>query len=426
MEMNTKNLMVSFVAIAMALFLVATISACCEMTTDYAVEVEGIDAYHNEVSVIAGETISVKVYFTAENCDTDVTIEAELEGDKVDVEVMTSPFDVEENQSYRKVLKIKVPYELKDQRSDDVALNIEIDGKKYKTELTEINLRVQRPSYNADIKSISVPQNVEAGESFPVDIVLKNIGYNDLDDLYVVVSIPELGIKQNSYFGDLVALECCDDECSVEHDDDCADEEACPYECCSEDDEDTTSGRLYLKIPYDVESGIYSVEVEVTNEDTTNTAVKQIVINNDFSENVIVTSLSKTVAVNEDAEYSLLIVNPTNKLKVYKVVTESSESLSASANEAVVAVPAGSSKTIRIIANANSEGEYNFNVNVFSGDELVKTVTLSLNTTEKSITSPIVVLTIVLAIVFLVLLVVLIVLITKKPEKSEEFGESYY
>ncbi len=57
--------------------------------------------------------------------------------------------------------------------------------------------------------------------------------------------------------------------------------------------------------------------------------------------------------------------------------------------------------------------------------ELVNTFTFSA-VEDASVTSPIVVLTIILAIVFLVLLVVLIVLIGKKPEKVEEFGESYY
>ena len=50
------------------------------------------------------------------------------------------------------------------------------------------------------------------------------------------------------------------------------------------------------------------------NDDTTTNVVKQISVKNDFSNNVIVTSESKTVTVGEDAEYSLLIVNPTDKL----------------------------------------------------------------------------------------------------------------
>jgi len=404
MEMNTKNLMVSFVAIAMALFLVATVSAS-NLASDITVKVDGIVATGNDVSIVAGETVSIKVYFTADEDDTDVTVEAEIEGEKADVNAMTKPFDVEAGKKYSKVLTLKVPYELKDQLSDDVTLNIEIDGKEHKTKLDEIILRVQRASYNVEIKSIGIPQTVDAGETFPVDIVVKNIGYNDLDDLYVIVSIPKLGIEKTSYFGDLVSDE---------------------WEYDDEDETDTWSGRLYLKVPYDVLHGIYTLEVEVTNDDTTSNEIRDIIIENDFYENVIVTSTGKTVAVGENAEYELLIVNPTDKLKVYRIVTESSGSLSSNSGEAVVAVQAGSSKTVTITANANSEGEYSFNVNVFSGEKLVDTVTLNLKTEEGAITSPIVVLTIVLAIIFLVLLIVLIVLITKKPEKSEEFGESYY
>jgi len=409
--MNTKNLMVSFVAIAMALFLVATVSAVDDIASGITVKVNGIDAGDN-VSVIAGETITLKVYFTAEQDDTDVTVEAEIEGEKVDTEAMTDSFDVEAGSKYRKVLTLKVPYELKDEVSGTVELNIEIDGKEHKTEVPTITLNVQRPSYNVDFKSISVSQNLEAGETFPVDIVLKNIGYNDLEDAYVSVSIPALDIEKTAYFGDIVALEC--DECDEEED------------CCDEDDTDTVSGRIYLKIPYNAESGIYAIEVEVSNDDVTINEVEQVIINNDFANNVIVASSRKTVSVGQNAEYDLLIVNPTNKLKVYRIVSESSGDLSSSADKAVVAIPAGSSKTVTIRASADSAGEYDFNVNVFSGEELESTVSLSLNAEGRAITSPIVILTIILAIVFLVLLVVLIVLIGKKPEEAEEFGESYY
>ena len=58
--------------------------------------------------------------------------------------------------------------------------------------------------------------------------------------------------------------------------------------------------------------------------------------------------------------------------------------------------------------------------------ELVSTITFTGSEEVSQLASPIVILTIILAIIFLVLLVVLIVLVTKKPEKAEEFGESYY
>lgn len=408
--MNTKNLLVSLLTIASVLFLVANASAFTvtgDLADITAVKVNGIYADGDDISVIAGETISVKVYFTSDVDGSDVRVKAELEGEKVDVDDRTVSFDVETGKKYTKTLSLKVPYDLKDEVSDDLDLTIKIWNGDYKSEVEDITLRVQRPSYNADIKSITVSKTIEAGETFPVDIVLKNIGYNDLDDLYVSVSIPALGIEKSSYFGDLVAIE-------EDTDDD--------------DDSDTVSGRIYLKVPYDVEAGIYTLEVEVMNEDTTSSAVKQIIIENDLSNVVIASSLRKSVMTGEDAEYSLLVVNPTDKLKVYRIVSESSGSFSSGVDEAVIAVPAGSSKTVKITANADSEGEYDFNVDVFSGEELVGTVVLSLNVEGKAIgiTNPIIVLTVILAIIFLVLLVVLIVLLGKRPEKTEEFGESYY
>ena len=101
------------------------------------------------------------------------------------------------------------------------------------------------------------------------------------------------------------------------------------------------------------------------------------------------------------------------KVKVYRVVFPESEQF--------VTVGAGSSKTVQVVPNSED-----YTVNVLSMDgELVDSFTF--NSVEgTSATSPIVVLTIILAIIFLVLLVVLIVLIGKKPEKAEEFGESYY
>ncbi|MGD9275843.1 MAG: hypothetical protein PVJ67_01595 [Candidatus Pacearchaeota archaeon] len=402
--MKTKQTLVSFLAVALVLTLVATISAA-DIADDVRIKVDGIyaDSVSDDVAVIAGDTIEVKVYFTALEDATDVRIKAELEGEKVDVTERTSTFDIEENKSYVKTLTLKVPYELKDEVSDDIDLSLKIWNADFKTE-DSLTLRVQRESYNADIKSVSVSSTVSAGETFPVDIVIKNRGYNDLDDLYVTVSIDALNLHKSAYFGDLVVEEIDDD------------------------DTDTVSGRLYLAVPYDVETGVYTVTVEASNDDTVSTAVGQIVIENDFSNTAIATTLRKTAGTNEDATYNLLLVNPTDKLKVYRIVAESTGVLTTSVSQSVVAVPASSSETVTITASASEEGQYDFNVDVITGEAIADSVKFNLDVEgmTNTATNPVVVLTIVLAIIFLVLLVVLIVLLGKKPEKTEEFGESYY
>jgi len=422
--MNTKKILVSLCTIAIALFLVAMVSAdtlygygttnanastvsTSKLANYTIIEVDGINIL-NHPSVVAGETVTVKVQFTANVKATDVIVKAEIEGNKVSFDAVTSSFDIEMGNTYKKTLTLKVPFELKDDISDDLTLNVRIWGESpngdSESEYNDLVLRVQRPSYNPVVKSISTSQSVQAGETFPVDIVLKNVGYNDLDDVYVTVGISALGAERTSYFGDIVSIESCTNDC---------------------DEMDTVSGRIFLEVPYTAKSGVYTLEVTVTNDDVESKFVRQVVIENDLSENVIVSSTSKTVAVGENAEYTLLLINPTNSLKVYKVVAESTSEISSSVDNAVIAVPAGSSKTVTVTANARLEGDYNFDVSVFSGDKFISKVTLNLKAEGKSV-NPIVVLTVILAIIFLVLLVVLIVLLGKKPQKAEEFGESYY
>ena len=400
--MNKKNLMVSFLATAIALFLIATISSYTvgavtgDLTTAESVKINGILIENNtEISVIAGDSIVVQVFFDSQVNATDVRVKAEIEGDKLDVDARTDSFEVEDGKTYTKTLKLTVPFELKESLSDDLTLNLKIWNGEFKSEIEDIVLRVQRPSYNPVVKSISTTSNIEAGENIPVDFVIKNVGYNDLDDLYITASISELGIEKTSYLGDLVPLK----------EGDCLSDAICnAWGTPNEDDDDTTNGRIFLKIPFEVESGIYTLEVTVTNDDVTFSKVKQIVIENDFETNVFASG------------NDLWIVNPTNKVAGYKIIPES-----ASVSESVVFVAAGSSKVIKVSPESGAK------VNVFTiNGELVSTVTFDSKIESDSVSNSVVILTVILAIVFLVLLVVLIVLITKKPEKTDEFGESYY
>ena len=402
-KMNTKNVLVSFIATVCILFLVATASAFTgDLTTNEAVEVDGMNAIGDDVSVIAGEKISVEVYFDSLQDASDVKVKAEIEGDKVDVEDRTTVFDVEAGNRYKKVLTMQIPYELKDALSDEITMTITVSNSDYESD-EEFTLNVQRPSYNVDVKSVTVKQTIEAGETFPIDVVLKNIGYNDLTDVYITASIPALGIQSGKrYLGDLVALE----ECDCENDEICI--ERC-NDCLNEDDTDTTTARIYLDVPYDVQGGVYTLEITAENDDEKTDVAKQIIVKNDVSETVI------------QSGNKVVLVNPTNKIKVYKIIPE----YPATVSENIVAVPADSSKTVTVNADSNKE----YKVSVFSGETLVKTITFNPTLTEQegnSNISPLVALTVILAIIFLVLLVVLIVLITKKPEKVEEFGESYY
>ncbi len=394
-KMNTKRILVSFLVIASVLFLASAVSAASIGTID-TVKINDMTVFPDgaDISINGGDTITVEVQFTVVNFTTDpeelnslsdVKLKAELEGEDVDVIAVSKPFVVLGGKTYTKTLTIKVPKDLKDQLTDDLTLTLKVYKSDYSVEKS-IELTLQRPSYDIAIKSVMTSSSIEAGQLIPVEIVLKNVGYNDLDDLYVTAKISQLGVEKTAYFGDLVPLKDCND------DDDC-------------DNENTVKGTLYLEIPYNVKAGTYTLEVKAENDDTDSTVSKEIVISNAVPD----------IAMKSGND--LVLLNPTNQLRVYSVAYQG--------KEVSVVVPAASSKTVTI--ETPSTGDYNFDVLVLSGDALLSTVNFT-GTSQPAtqLTSPVMVLTVILAIVFLVLLVVLVVLITKKPQKTEEFGESYY
>ncbi len=406
--MNMKKLLVFFMVLVGVLFVANTVSAAEIAEDPITVEVNGIDVNDN-ASIVVGETILVRVEFDALVNTQDVTIEVELEGDRKDVDAETSLFDVEAGNRYHKTLVLEVPFDLRDSLSGDASLNIDISGSGYETS-ESYTLRIQRESYSVDILSVEVPQKVNAGELFPVDIVLKNLGYNDLEDLFVTAKVSALGVERTSFFGDIVALRCDDEAESAEEN-----WGVNITRKCFEDERDTVTGRIFLQMPYDAEPGVYALEVEVENEDTVSSKAVQLVTKNSFPDGNFIVSDGK-----------LLIVNPTNEIVVYRLVPQSTDDVTVSLSETLVSVPAGSSKTVIVDADSDVSGTHTYSVSVFGMDgKLVETVSFT-ETVDGTVTSPIVVLTIVLAIIFIVLLVVLIVLLGKKPEKTEEFSESYY
>lgn len=401
--MNTKNLWVFFFALA-SILLVANnfVGATSELVTIDQVKIDDVFASANEVSVVAGETITVKVMFTALQDASDVKLKLELEGAKVSEEATTSSFTVEAKKKYSKTLTLTIPYELQDEVSDELTLDIKIWNGDFRTESNQVSLNVQRPSYNAAIMSIDSAQSVKAGKVLPVDVVLKNTGYDRLDDVYVTLKIGALGLERSSYFGDLVAVE-------------------------NKYDDDTVTKRFLLEMPSDAKAGAYTLEVKAFNNDFSVSKSAQIVVENEFPSSAVVADIKKSASVGSATEFELVIANPTDKLRVFRIVTESNGDLTTGSSATLVSVPAGETKTISVSATPQSKGDYTFDVSIFAGEKLVDSVKLGVLADGRSASrSSIVALTIILVIIFLVLLGALIALMRKNPKQSEEFGESYY
>jgi len=418
--MTSKKVLASFVAVfALAILMIAGVSAAAtnQHVTINDVEVSGVDVLGGSaIAEFSGSTVPVRVQFVADNLpgteSQDVRVKAWISGSAGNAAV-TDRFDVLEGRTYTRTLSVPISDDLDDDETEeDLTLTVLIESKDDGTlSEIEIDLTVQKESYLLEVLDVDMSSEVSAGNALLVDVVLKNTGRRFADDTFVVAKIPALGVEDRAYFGDLSSVDQ-------------------PLEDGTSDrldKENTNERRLALRIPSNAPAGIYVVEIVAYNEDSITSVTKKVVVSGSSANTMVLSSVhSKTFAVGEVQEYSITLVNAGDKVVVYELVVDSS-GLDVTVDEPIVAVPAGTSRTVKLAVVADSEGKKSFAVNVHSGTELVKTESFTANVEGGSIGgNATVLLTVILAIIFVVLLIVLIVLLTKQPEKSEEFGESYY
>ncbi len=380
------------------------------------VEVNDINADSNVLAVESGEVVPIDVFFTALEDASDVEVSAWIQGERSDG-VEKDFRDLLSGKEYHARLSLRVTDDL-DEIDEDITLyvRIETDNGNWEEAFT---LSAQREPDKADILFVEVDKTVDVGVNIPVDIVVKNLGRDELDDLIVEVSIPELGIGKRAYFGDLQPT----DECPSGASESCDDDEF----------EDAVERRVYLKIPSNTQAGAYELVVEAYNDDTISGVKKTItIVGSEEASQVIVPVSSKELGAGQEKTYTLILINSGSNIGIYELIPETAEGVIVSVNEPIVTVPAGSSRIVEVNVQAGSrEGTYSFAVDVTSEGELVDRAVMSANVVKGSgvsgvATSNLTILTVILAIIFAVLLIVLIVLLTRKSEKPEEFEESYY
>jgi uncharacterized membrane protein len=408
---KSKPILVSLIAL-IALVAMFGFAVAASLNADILnVEVDGVDVTgvtNGGTMTIAASNdgnIPVEVTFLANEDESDVRVKAWIGGFRSSLESETSRFEMINGSTYNKKLNIKLPADV--DPTEDYTLYVRIESRTNSHE-ESFDLRIQRESYDLRILSVDFDRTANAGDTLAVDIVLKNRGFNRLDDSFVTVRIPELGVSKRAYFGDLTPTDDLDDE----------------------DKEDAVLGRMYVNIPSNAQSGTYNVEVSAFNSDSDTRVVETLAIGASSSGSRIITPMKvREVSKNGEVSYDLIIVNSGSRIGVYELSSEPVEGLNVRIDEPVVTVGSSSSKTVKVTVMPTTSGTKTFSVNVYRDGSLIETIPLVAQVSSNSGFSGnnAVILTIVLAIVFVVLLVILIVLLTKKPSKeSEEFGESYY
>jgi len=240
--MKRNVLLIPFVAV-MTLMVVAFASA--GLASDIDTDFNGVDLTSSNTMVgDVDDVVPVRVTFTADVDAADVKVKVYMEGHRDDVSVKTDRFDIEAGSSYTKLLALKLPTD-SDDLSEKYTLYVEIVSKDDQSE-ARYTISMQRESYTFEVKSVDFSSKVKAGDVVPVSVVIKNTGYNRMDDAYVVVSIPALSVSTRGYVGDLIPA-----EDYIDYD----------------DEEDSMYRTVYLKIPSSAASGVYEMEVLVYNDD---------------------------------------------------------------------------------------------------------------------------------------------------------------
>jgi len=399
--MKKNILLVPFIA-ALTLMIVSFASA--GLVTGVNVELNGQNILSgNQLVSFSGDTVPIKVTFTSNVNSSDVKIRVSVYDGRRDVSASTERFDIIDGKDYTKLLSLKLPTDISS-HLDEMTLKVEIYDADYNTIDYDVDykLSMQRDSYSLDILSVDYSSKVSAGEVVPVAVVLNNNGFNQADDNYIVVSIPALGIYTRGYAGDLSYVD--------------------SYQG-SNGEEDSVYKTLYLKIPKNVESNVYKLEISVYNKDTESSVTKLISIDNSATSVILASAKSQDLNAGETVTYNLIIVNSAKDVKVFNIKTVSGNDLSVSA-PSVITVGPDTSKTVSIKVTAGNNvviGTYTFSVDI-DGKQTV----FGANVVGSSVSTSAVALTVVLVIIFVVLLAVLVVLLTRKEKAAEEVETSYY
>ncbi|MEK6844188.1 MAG: hypothetical protein AABX83_02060 [Nanoarchaeota archaeon] len=420
---STKKF-IGYLLAAFALMVLSVVNvSAIPFGTIQGVEVSGVDAVTNgvtssvDITAFASQTIPVKVIFLATEDAEDVRVKVWISGER-EFATVSERFDVIKGKTYSRTISVQIPSNLKDELDESLNLNVVVENRNDGTADEElVSLTLQRASYVLEILDANMADSVNAGELLPIDVVIKNIGRQFADDTFVRVSIPALKIEDRAYFSDLAPV----DNPILESGD---------LREVLENENDAAERRLFLRIPSNVPAGVYVVEIEAFNQDSITSVSRKLVISGAEESSMVVAPVhSKSLKAGQTSQYDLVLVNSGTQLRVFELVIESPNGLNVAVSEPVIALAAGTSRTVKLDVSADKAADYEFAVNIHSGTQLVKRESFTANVQGASATaaaSPTVLLTVVLAVIFIVLLIVLIVLLTRKPEKSEETGESYY
>ena len=363
------------------------------------------------VSVIAGESVPVRVTSVFSEDYSDVVLKAELSyGHGKDVDYKSKALDVIAGTTYVQNLDLEIPADIEvTVPGQTYTLSLVLKDKTGRTiDSQEVDVTVQRNNDELEIQKV-ITNYALAGEPTLITVIAKNIGSDEQEDVYVKVSIPELNLVAEERMGDIAAVD-------------------------SDGDEDVASVDMPIQIPENAAKGIYTMIVEVYNDNVDVKTTKTIAIDGvgEKAKFVEVVSLinSQSIGQSETATYVLRIANLGDSAEAYTIAVEGTEGWATyQINPLALALSAGSEQTINIAVTANKNalaGEHLLKVKVISNKGAEKTVSLTANVQGSTAGFDAMLISVIVLAIVLIILIVLLVKTRKASEDISKTEESYY
>ncbi|MEM4215318.1 MAG: hypothetical protein QW484_03075 [Candidatus Pacearchaeota archaeon] len=364
--------------------------------------------------------LSVKVVFKSNKDLSNVKLHVWLNGYREEIEARTTEFDVFRGNLYSKTLVLDIPHDIDARVLYTLYAKIESNHELTGVDEAKIDMSVQRIANVLDILSIDLydhqnyyrgvcgqcTSTFNAGSTLYVDVVVKNRGNHKAEDVYLKVSIPELGISRNVYVGDIEAY---DGYGKVE---------------------DTEKVTIALPLPNT--EGTYTLEIKAYNTEVSDKETRTIVVEKQLERNIQIMPQITEVKSNKGstATYSLFITNIGETSENFIIEVLGTEGwATATVVPATFRLNSGESKIVTINLEIDKDAEsriYPFTVRVKYGNE-AKQYNFSANVSGTAFDWKIflMIVGIVLAVVIIVLLVITLIKQNKTTEEKPEL-ESYY
>ena len=419
----------------MFVFLISLISVNALVMSEVKVDGTAI-SQSATVSAIKGNTLDIRVELFGDLnfTENDVRVKAWIGGYEYDdIETTSDLFNVQSNVIYIKNLELELPEDM--DATEAYTLHVDAYSQSgNEVEYTNVFTLMVSPERHL-IRFIDTIFNpglsVEAGQPLFTTVRLENLGDKKEEDIKVKVSIPALGVSSIKYLDELTS-----------------------NELDNEDEEDSGQVEdIYLVVPKDAKTGTYDVVVEAEYNRGHDIESKRYLINingkveapvdalpGTVTPTGIVTAVisvdseTKQVQSGESVVYKIMFANLGQDAKTYTIELSNVDFGVTRVDPAVLTINPDQTAEAYVYLSVDKnarEGMHLFNVNVKSGNQIIKEFNLGSDVnagTNVDAKNALEVVFVVLLVVLVVLGIVVIVKRLRKGREPEEStgGQSYY